>query len=65
MWTDSKYALDKRHTFGIYWEELPAIAVNGVQRLDFTYPRRAPLKKENIINWLGETSKMKLDEVAS
>ena len=56
VWTDSKDALSKRHILGITWEELPAIGVNSLQRLDFAYPRGEIFTKTNLIRWLKEVT---------
>ena len=37
-WTDLEYNMQKRHSLGITWDELPAIGINSMQRIDFAYP---------------------------
>lgn len=61
VWTDSPYALSKRHNIGIHWDELPAIAVNTVQNFKHAYPRHHPFEKSHIVKWLGEVIQKKID----
>ena len=55
VWTDSEDSLKQRHILGVTWDELPALAINSMDRNDFAYPRDLPFEKENINKWLTDT----------
>ena len=55
-WTDLEYNMQKRHSLGITWDELPAIGINSMQRIDFAYPQGQPFGKDSIVKWLKEVS---------
>ena len=56
VWTDSKDALSKRSILGVTWDELPAIAINSLQNIDFAYPRGELMTKTNLMRWLKEVT---------
>ena len=61
VWTDSEYALSHRHTFGIHWNELPALAVNPMQNFKHAFEEHQPLEKDFIVRWLGTVIKKKFN----
>ena len=55
VWTDSEDSLKQRNVLGVTWDELPALAINSMDRNDFAYPKDLPISKESISKWLRDT----------
>ena len=45
VWTDSEDSLKQRNVLGVTWDELPALAINSMDRNDFAYPKDLPISK--------------------
>jgi len=51
-WTEDGASMKQRRLLGVTWDELPAIGLNTLEHVVFTYPRGQAFTKEFLDKWL-------------
>lgn len=61
VWTDEERYLSKRQTFGITWDDLPAIGLYSLKDFDSNYHKSKPFIKDQLVEWLTDAKSFNSD----